>query len=69
MPKAAPHFWHGSLAFNEHLAHAAHEVPLWVKLTPAAVMLIGLALAYRNYIRHPGAPAAFVAQFPDLHAS
>ncbi len=60
-------FWKGSIAFSEHLAHAAHEVPLWVKLTPAAVMLIGLALAYRNYIRHPGAPAAFVAQFPHLH--
>ncbi len=60
-------FWAGSLVNNEHLIHAAHEVPLWVKLTPAAVMLIGLALAYRNYIRHPGAPAAFVAQFPYLH--
>ncbi|QIK95726.1 NADH-quinone oxidoreductase subunit L [Sphingomonas sp. HDW15A] len=61
------HFWAGSLAFNEHLAHAAHEVPLWVKLTPAAVMLIGLAIAWRNYIRVPGAPAAFVATFPGLH--
>jgi NADH-quinone oxidoreductase subunit L len=60
-------FWAGSLVNNEHLIHAAHEVPIWVKLTPALVMLIGLALAYRNYIRHPGAPAAFVAQFPYLH--
>ena len=30
----APEFWRGSVAFSEHLAHAAHEVPLWVKLTP-----------------------------------
>ena len=60
-------FWAGSLVHNEHLVHAAHEVPLWVKLTPAAVMLIGLAIAWRNYIKVPGAPAAFVAQFPGLH--
>ncbi|HVK92851.1 MAG TPA: NADH-quinone oxidoreductase subunit L [Mycoplana sp.] len=61
------HFWNGSLFFDEHLAHAAHEIPLWVKLTPAAVMLLGLAIAWRNYIKVPGAPAAFVAQFPGLH--
>ena len=30
-------------------------------------MLLGLALAWRNYIRVPGAPAAFVATFPGLH--
>jgi NADH-quinone oxidoreductase subunit L len=60
-------FWNGSVAFSEHLAHAAHEVPLWVKLTPLAVMLVGLGIAYRNYIAVPGAPAAFVAMFPGLH--
>jgi NADH-quinone oxidoreductase subunit L len=61
------HFWAGSVAFDAHLAHAMHEVPLWVKYTPLAVMLIGLAIAYRNYIAKPDAPAAFVAQFPHLH--
>ena len=25
-----PAFWAGSVAFDEHLAHAMHEVPLWV---------------------------------------
>ena len=60
-------FWNGSIAFDEQLAHAMHEVPLWVKYTPFAVMLIGLALAYRNYMAKPGAPAAFVAMFPHLH--
>jgi NADH-quinone oxidoreductase subunit L len=60
-------FWAGSLVHNEHLVHAAHEVPLWVKLTPAVVMLIGLAIAYRNYIAKPDAPAAFVAMFPGVH--
>ena len=60
-------FWAGSLAFDEGLMEAAHEVPLWVKLTPAAVMLIGLTVAWRNYIRDPGAPARTVASVPDLH--
>jgi len=60
-------FWRGSVAFSEHLAHAAHQVPAWVKYTPLAVMLIGLAIAYRNYIANPDAPAAFVVQFPHLH--
>jgi len=65
--EAGAHFWHGSIAFDAHLAHAMHEVPLWVKYTPLAVMLVGLALAYRNYMAKPGAPAAFVAMFPHLH--
>ncbi|MBB4630445.1 NADH-quinone oxidoreductase subunit L [Sphingosinicella soli] len=61
-------FWKGALAFDAHLAHASHEVPLWVKLSPAIVMLIGLYIAWNNYIRNPGAPAKFVAMFGGLHA-
>jgi NADH-quinone oxidoreductase subunit L len=63
----AAEFWKGSVAFSEHLAHAAHEVPLWVKLTPLGVMLVGLSIAYNAYIRSPDIPAKFVAQFPGLH--
>ena len=66
--EAGAAFWNGSLAFDTHLAHAMHEVPAWVKYTPLIVMLFGLALAYRNYIAKPGAPAAFVAMFPQLHS-
>jgi NADH-quinone oxidoreductase subunit L len=66
-PEGAPEFWRGSVAFSEHLAHAMHEVPGWVKWSPFTVMLIGLAIAYRNYIVKPDAPAAFVAMFPHLH--
>jgi len=62
-----PAFWAGSVSFDEHLAHAMHKVPLWVKYAPFAVMLVGLAIAYRNYIARPDAPAAFVAQFPSIH--
>ena len=60
-------FWNGSIAFDAHLMHAMHEVPLWVKLSPAVVMLIGLGLAWNSYIRNPALPAAFVAHFHALH--
>ncbi|WP_309602973.1 NADH-quinone oxidoreductase subunit L [Sphingomonas sp.] len=65
--EAGTSFWHGSVPFSEHLAHAMHDVPTWVKYTPLTVMLVGLALAYRNYMAKPEAPAAFVAMFPQLH--
>jgi len=40
---------------------------MWVKQTPFVVMLIGLAIAYNNYIRDPSAPGRFVATFPVVH--
>ncbi len=60
-------FWNGSVAFDEHLAHAVHEVPWWVKYTATFVMLIGLAIAWHNYIRKPEAASAFVASFPGVY--
>jgi NADH-quinone oxidoreductase subunit L len=63
----APEYWRGAVAFSEHLAHAAHESSEWVKLTPTIVMLIGLLIAYNNYMRNPEAPAAFVATFPKVY--
>ena len=63
----APEFWRQSVAFSQHLAHAAHEAPLWVKLTPTIVMLIGLWIAWHNYIRVPGAAGRFVATFPAIY--
>jgi NADH-quinone oxidoreductase subunit L len=66
-PEEGMAFWKGSLAFDEHLMHAAHEVPLWVKWTPFAVMAIGLFLAWNSYIRNTTLPARFVAQFKLLH--
>ncbi|OCC23186.1 NADH-quinone oxidoreductase subunit L [Croceicoccus estronivorus] len=61
-------FWKGAIFYNEHLMHAMHEVPLWVKLSPGVVMLAGLLIAWNSYIRNPKLPAAFVAQFRQLHA-
>ncbi len=60
-------FWKGAVAFNEHLIHHMHEVPLWVKWAPFVVMLTGFVIAWNNYIRNPKAPAAFVEQFSVLH--
>ena len=60
-------FWNGSVAFNEHLAHAMHGVPTWVKYTATVVMLIGLAIAYNNYIRNPQDAAGFVKQFGGIY--
>ena len=42
-------------------------VPLWVKLTATAVMLIGFAGAYLAYIAKPEIPGKFVASFGALH--
>lgn len=62
------HFWQGAVAFTEHTIHAMHEVPLWVKWAPFAVMITGLLIAWNNYLRNPKAPAAFVEQFSTLHS-
>ncbi len=60
-------FWKGSIAFNEHLIHAMHEVPGWVKWAPFAVMITGLFTAWLAYLRKPELPAAFVEQFGVVH--
>jgi NADH-quinone oxidoreductase subunit L len=66
-PEQAPEFWRGSVAFSQHLAHAAHGSPEWVKLTPTIVMLVGLWIAWNNYIRSPGLADRFVATFPGVY--
>ncbi|MBC8010968.1 MAG: NADH-quinone oxidoreductase subunit L, partial [Burkholderiales bacterium] len=63
----AERFWAGSIAFDTHLAHAAHAVPLWVKLSATAAMLTGLLVAFYAYIRNTAFPAAFVGQFGVLY--
>jgi NADH-quinone oxidoreductase subunit L len=60
-------FWGGSLFYNEHLMHAMHEVPLWVKLSATIVMLIGLSGAWYAYIRNPEFPAKVVGQIDVLY--
>jgi NADH-quinone oxidoreductase subunit L len=60
-------FWAGALYFDTHLMHEIHEVPLWVKLAPATVMILGLLIAYYAYIRSPGFPAKFAEHFRVLY--
>jgi len=60
-------FWKGSLAFNEHLMHAMHEVPIWVKYSATVVMLAGFGIAWMAYIRDTTIPARFTATFSGLY--
>jgi NADH-quinone oxidoreductase subunit L len=60
-------FWNGSVAFDAHLMHAMHEVPLLVKLSATIVMLAGLGIAYWAYIKDTTVPARFTAQFGGLY--
>jgi NADH-quinone oxidoreductase subunit L len=66
-PEAGEIFWKGAVAFDEHLAHAMHEVPLWVKLSATIVMLLGLFGAWVAYIKSPSIPARFTATFGLLY--
>jgi NADH-quinone oxidoreductase subunit L len=66
--EAGKAFWANStLAFNEHLMHAMHEVPLWVKLASTVAMLTGLFVAWSMYIRSETAPAAVAGHFAPLY--
>ncbi len=60
-------FWKGSLAFDAHLMHAMHEVPLLVKLSATIVMILGLAIAWLAYIKDTTIPARFTATFPGVY--
>ncbi len=60
-------FWNGAIAYDEHLIHAMHGVPLWVKLSASIVMLIGLATAWFAYIRNPSIPEAVAGQLGPVY--
>ena len=60
-------FWNGSIAYNEGLIHALHEVPIWVKLTATIVMLIGLLGAWLAYIRNTSIPAAVAGKLGPVY--
>jgi NADH-quinone oxidoreductase subunit L len=61
-------FWANStLFFNEHLMHAMHEVPLWVKLSSTVAMLTGLLVAYLMYQQSKDAPQRLATAFAPLY--
>jgi NADH-quinone oxidoreductase subunit L len=66
-PEAGEKFWKGSVAFNEHLMHSMHEVPVWVKLSATVAMLSGLLIGWLAYVRHPEFPAKFADAFRPVY--
>ena len=66
--EAGKAFWANStLYFNEHLMHAMHEVPLWVKLSSTVAMLVGLTTAFFMYQRSEDAPQRLAATFAPVY--
>jgi NADH-quinone oxidoreductase subunit L len=55
------------LGVDNHMIHHAHEAPKWVKVSPFIAMLLGLALAWKFYIRSPDWPAKLAAQQRPLY--
>ena len=61
-------FWANStLFFNEHLMHAMHEVPMWVKLSSTVAMLTGLLVAFVMYQQSKDAPQRLATAFTPLY--
>ena len=66
-PETAGAFWKGSIAFNEPLMHAMHEIPTWVKWSSTGAMLIGLMFASAMYLRETDAPKQMSEQLNPLY--
>jgi NADH-quinone oxidoreductase subunit L len=62
-----PGFWNGAISHSAALYERLESVPVWVEWAPFSVMVIGFAIAWRNYIADPQAPARFVQQWYVLH--
>jgi NADH-quinone oxidoreductase subunit L len=52
---------------GNHVLHDAHEVPVWVKLSPFVAMLLGLGLSWLFYIRRTDLPGKLAANQPILY--
>ena len=55
------------LAADNHMIHAAHEAPKWVKVSPFIAMLIGFATAWLFYIKNPSLPGRLAAAQRPLY--
>ena len=62
-------FWESAiLVLPAHGAlEDAHLVPLWVKLSPFVVAIVGIALAFVFYVAVPGLPAALAQRFGRVY--
>jgi NADH-quinone oxidoreductase subunit L len=63
-------FWAGSIFTgpDNHVMHAMHEVPFWVKAAPFVAMLLGLGLSYVFYMLVPDLPARVASAFRPLYS-
>jgi len=64
------HFWKAALFTgpDNHVLHEMHGVPLWVKLAPIVVTVIGFLVAWQFYIRKPALPAEVAGRHRGLYA-
>ena len=62
-------FWKQSLftLADNHIVHEFHHVPVWVKLAPFVMMLIGFLVAWQFYIRSPETPKRLAGQHQILY--
>jgi NADH-quinone oxidoreductase subunit L len=62
-------FWGTAIFFapDNHVPHEAHNVPLWVKLLPLAMGVIGIAAAFVAYIKVKGIPASVSRAFGPIY--
>ena len=62
-------FWGQSIfvASSHQALGNAHHVPIWVKMLPVALAVIGIGLAYLLYIRFPGMPEKIVRSTQGLY--
>ena len=62
-------FWGQSIfvASSHQALENAHHVPIWVKMLPVALAVIGIGLAYLLYIRFPGMPEKIVRSTQGLY--
>ena len=60
-------FWKGSLSFSEHLIHAMHAVPTWVKWAPFTVMATGFVIAWYGYLKNTKFPGMVAEQLGPIY--
>ena len=62
-------FWGQSIfvASSHQALENLHRVPVWVKVLPITLAIVGIVLAYLLYIRFPNAPAKIVVSTRGLY--
>ncbi len=63
------HFWNGAITIlPEHPAlERAHDVSIWVKLSPLGVGVAGIAMAYLFYMFRPDLPGRLASALPGVY--